>query len=685
MLNQWNDERYKRTAGILAVASWVILTLLVLSQSFMEFHQIQAVVPYFLRALFFNVFIIATYLYISIQGPGKADLNFYSLIWSVFIAGAAGTLGSFLLDMLIHQLEKLPGVPALLFLHFCYKIEVGIVILFSLNAYVKWKSLLLYQPSRLIEKAWRIFEYGLFISLLLHFIAPTDYTDRNLASLVFQIGALVFFVYSLFLSFNLRWVAFLNLRQKLVSLLLMVVLLGCIYYFYRLLAIYSNVRPIVVNLSQSVFLVSLLAFVAIYSVFSILILFFNLPTSSVFEQKFSEVSDLQRLLEGRDEAQLYNIMLDIAIKTFRSDAAWLEIYAPDDVVVRNITKEQANFLRETVVRTGYRYEANKKFRRKSLPHEYTGTANFDSIFYVPLFNNQKHLGTLVLLSRRQNFFDTVLITLVNMYATQASVALGNFRLVSEAVSNERYLADAQTARTVQEHLLPKELIKNSGQFEMLARTQSPEIIGGDFYDYYSITPQKHALIIGDVAGKGTAAAFNMAQMKGIFHSLVQLDLGPDVFLEYANSALGRSLATNSFVTATYLVIDSKSRKIYYSRAGHCPILFYSHQTGQAEFLQSKGMGLGIVRNPSFRQYLEIRNFHYLPGDLMVLYTDGVVEAKHHQTPGEEYGYDRLRQFVDAHSNQELSTVADLLVEDLHRFAGPNVQNDDFTFLLLRFK
>lgn len=70
---------------------------------------------------------------------------------------------------------------------------------------------------------------------------------------------------------------------------------------------------------------------------------------------------------------------------------------------------------------------------------------------------------------------------------------------------------------------------------------------------------------------------------------------------------------------------------------------------------------------------------------MVLYTDGVVEAKHHQTPGEEYGYDRLRQFVDAHSNQELSTVADLLVEDLHRFAGPNVQNDDFTFLLLRFK
>jgi serine phosphatase RsbU (regulator of sigma subunit) len=191
--------------------------------------------------------------------------------------------------------------------------------------------------------------------------------------------------------------------------------------------------------------------------------------------------------------------------------------------------------------------------------------------------------------------------------------------------------------------------------------------------------------VGDVAGKGTAAAFGMSQMKGIFHSLVQLDLGPDVFLDYANAALGRSLAANSFVTATYLVIDTKHQKIYYSRAGHCPILYWSQASGQAEFLQGRGMGLGIVRSQSYRQYLEIRSFTYQPGDLMVLYTDGLVEAPSRQGTGEEFGYDRLQQLVAQHAGQDLAALADQLVGGIHDFAGQYAQNDDFTLLLLRFK
>jgi phosphoserine phosphatase RsbU/P len=685
MLAQWKDEDYKRTAGLAALASWLVLTLLVLAQPVVEFYHAEFVVPYFFKALFFNLFIFSAYFYISIRGTDKADINFYSLIWSVFIAGVAGTAGSYLIDWLIHRLERLPGFPAQLFVHFAYKIEVAIVILFLLNAYVKWKSLLLYQPSRLVERAWRVFEYALFASLVLHFVPNNYYLDREVADFVFQLGVVFFFLFSLFLSFNLRWVAFLNLRQKLVSLLLMAVLLGCIFYFYQLLSVYTAVRPLVVDMSHSVFLVSLLAFVGIYSVFSVLIVFFNLPTTSVFEQKFSEVSDIQRLLEGRNEEQLHNIMLDIAIKTFKTDAAWLEVYSPSDVIVRNISKAQALFLGQSVRQLGYQYEGNRKFRRRNLPVGLHGLGQVDSVLYVPLVNNGKHLATLVLLSRRRNYFDNVLVSLVNMYANQASVALGNFRLVSEAVENERYQAELQTARQVQAKLLPKELVRDSGAFEVLARTHSPEVIGGDFYDYHHIAAHKHALIIGDVAGKGTAAAFGMSQMKGIFHSLVQLDLGPDVFLDYANAALGRSLAANSFVTATYLVVDTKHQKIYYARGGHCPILYWSKATGQAEYLQGRGMGLGIVRNQSYRQYLEIRSFAYQPGDLMLLYTDGLVEAPSRHGSGEEFGYDRLQQLVAQHAGQDLASLADQLVGALHEFAGQNAQNDDFTFLLLRFK
>ncbi|MEJ0030635.1 MAG: PP2C family protein-serine/threonine phosphatase [Bacteroidota bacterium] len=95
-------------------------------------------------------------------------------------------------------------------------------------------------------------------------------------------------------------------------------------------------------------------------------------------------------------------------------------------------------------------------------------------------------------------------------------------------------------------------------------------MGGDYYDTIRIDDHQVALIIADVSGKGTTAAFHMSQMKGIFHSLAQQDLDPKEFMQRANRALVYCLERGSFISATYFAIDTRTKKIRYARAGHCP-------------------------------------------------------------------------------------------------------------------
>ena len=160
--------------------------------------------------------------------------------------------------------------------------------------------------------------------------------------------------------------------------------------------------------------------------------------------------------------------------------------------------------------------------------------------------------------------------------------------------------------------------------------KQPDEVGGDYYDVYHMDEKRTSLIIGDVSGKGTSAAFHMAQMKGVFQSLVQLDLDPKEFLVHANNALSRCLESTSFITVSFFVIDANEKKVNFARAGHCPSLYYRAETGKTEYFKNRGLGLGILRNFNFHKYVQVNEFSYQAGDVLVLYTDGITEA--HKRP-----------------------------------------------------
>ena len=141
-------------------------------------------------------------------------------------------------------------------------------------------------------------------------------------------------------------------------------------------------------------------------------------------------------------------------------------------------------------------------------------------------------------------------------------------------------------------------------------------VGGDYYDIFQVNAHKFALIVGDVAGKGVSAAFHMAEMKGVFQSYAQMGMKPDEFLIHANSALSRCLDRTSFITVSYFLVDTQERTIEFSRAGHCPTLYYHNEEGKAEFFSSKGLGLGILRNSMYEDFVIVNKMCYKDGDVL---------------------------------------------------------------------
>ncbi|MDX1532497.1 MAG: PP2C family protein-serine/threonine phosphatase, partial [Rhodothermales bacterium] len=207
---------------------------------------------------------------------------------------------------------------------------------------------------------------------------------------------------------------------------------------------------------------------------------------------------------------------------------------------------------------------------------------------------------------------------------------------------------------------------------------------GDYYDSVDIGDGCFGVIVGDVSGKGTSAAFYMAELKGIFQSASKLTRSPAEFLVRANEALAGSLGKNAFITAVYGVLDPEAGTFTVARAGHCPVAL-ARSGGPVELIRSGGLGLGLDRGPLFQKALQERELRLHPGDVFVLYTDGLTETRDRQ--GEEYGYERLQEAIGRHRHREPDALRDALLHDLRRFAGhaaTDAPDDDLTLVVLKW-
>jgi PAS domain S-box-containing protein len=300
------------------------------------------------------------------------------------------------------------------------------------------------------------------------------------------------------------------------------------------------------------------------------------------------------------------------------------------------------------------------------------TGLFGTLVAVPLtFGGIVH-AALVLTMRREQRFMAGDRAFLAALADQAAHALERARLFEER---------AYVARTLQAGLLPERLSDIPG-LEVAIRYHSIAdggAVGGDFYDCFDISPERWLVVVGDVAGKGTAAAVLTGLARHTLRAIALREERPEEMLRFLNEALRRQSAEAAFCTVGCAMLEPRLGGGFDARlaAGGHPFPLLVRAGGSAvEEVVVRGTLLGVEAAP----LLEPVGLTLAPRDTLVLYTDGVIDAR--ETGGGQFGEERLRAAVSAAAGGTAEDVATAVDEAVAAFE-PDVQRDDRAIMVLR--
>lgn len=301
---------------------------------------------------------------------------------------------------------------------------------------------------------------------------------------------------------------------------------------------------------------------------------------------------------------------------------------------------------------------------------------------VPLVSQGELIGLLNLGSRlSEQDYTTDDHRLLNTLATQAAPALRVAQLARqqqiEARERERMEQELRVARVIQQTLLPKSLPELKG-WQLEAFWQPARAVSGDFYDYLTLPDGQLALMVGDVTDKGVPAALVMATTRSMLRAAVEHYSSPGEILAYVNDLLCPDIPPNMFVTCLYMLLDPASGHIRFANAGHnLPIKLIPNGVQE---LRATGMPLGLMPGMIYEEH----EAQLAPGESLVLYSDGLVEA--HNTSGDMFGFPRLRELLSRESIQKAcsgSEIIQMLTGQLSEFTGDGwEQEDDVTIVTL---
>ena len=260
----------------------------------------------------------------------------------------------------------------------------------------------------------------------------------------------------------------------------------------------------------------------------------------------------------------------------------------------------------------------------------------------------------------------------------------NFNLMTERLKDllaseeqrvrehERVEHELRVARRIQQLLLPKNVPSLDG-WQMAAFYQPARAVGGDFYDYLNLPDDRLGIIIGDVTDKGMPAALVMATTRSTLRAAALRSASPGEALRRTNNLLCPDMPPNMFVTCLYAVLDPVDGRLEYANAGH-NLPYHRMETGVTE-LRATGLPLGLMPEMTYEE----RETSLAPGEGLLLYSDGLVEA--HNAQREMFSFERLQALVRDHSGG--AALIDLLMEELAAFTGAGwEQEDDVTLVTL---
>src|SRR5215216_196307 len=239
---------------------------------------------------------------------------------------------------------------------------------------------------------------------------------------------------------------------------------------------------------------------------------------------------------------------------------------------------------------------------------------------APIISNDEVIGVFDLESDGLNAYTSDDLQVLLLLASQVAIIIEKVMLHEQLIEKKRLEGQLEVARQVQLELLPAHDPELAG-FDICAWNFSTEEVSGDYYDWVSIYEDQIGMVIADVSGKGVPAALLMAFLRASLRAAIHIGYAPHISMAKVNYLLWESIERNQFVTAFYGVLDASNRTLAYTNAGHNPPLLMDAD-GTARFMERGGLPLGMFRNTRYYEYYQAIE----PGQLLVLYTDGVTEA-----------------------------------------------------------
>lgn len=265
------------------------------------------------------------------------------------------------------------------------------------------------------------------------------------------------------------------------------------------------------------------------------------------------------------------------------------------------------------------------------------------------------------------------LDLLDGMAAPAAITLQNVRMHEESLRRERLNRDLELAAQIQASFLPQEVLSVPG-VELLATYKAAYTIGGDFYDVFWVGPGRLAAFVGDISGKGVAAALLMARISGELRVAALAHVEPDRVLSAMNVALLNRGQSEIFFTAFYFTLDVRTGEVRLATAGMTPP-FVCRANGAVEEITDGASGaVGMLEDAEFTA----TRFWLQDGDSLVLYTDGVVEAK--AGDGSLYGEERLGTCLRAGTARPRD-ISERIVASVKQHTGGAPANDDITIFV----
>jgi len=266
--------------------------------------------------------------------------------------------------------------------------------------------------------------------------------------------------------------------------------------------------------------------------------------------------------------------------------------------------------------------------------------------------------------------------LLQSLAIEASTVLENARLLEEERSRQRLQEELNIARTIQESLLPKKL-PTTGWFRASGASIASSSVGGDYFDAIPVSPDRWITMVADVSGKGVSSALLAALLQGAFLRAAHDARDVREMLERMNRFLVERTEGEKYATLFYSILSADGNLIWTNAAHVAPVLLRGG--GKTELLEPSGMPVGLLEAATY----EVCSTSLLPGDKLVICSDGLTEARNEQD--QFFEMKRLRAAVSANWRSSAAEMQELLLAELREFTGNALQNDDITLVVVEYQ